>query len=170
MTMQLTDFNQAEKTQQAEALRRCCSAERWVQRMLDAGSFSSKSDLLESARIHWAAMSETDWLEAFAGHPMIGDIDSLRKKYAASKALSRQEQSGVDQASETTLQALADCNRRYLAQHGFIFIVFATGKSADQMLSLIRQCLNQPTESERRRAATEQLKITLLRLEQLIDA
>ncbi|MCH8529813.1 MAG: 2-oxo-4-hydroxy-4-carboxy-5-ureidoimidazoline decarboxylase [Saccharospirillum sp.] len=168
--MQLTEFNQAEKEQKAQALRRCCSAERWVQRMLKAGPFDSKSDLLESARIHWAAMSDDDWLEAFEGHPMIGDMDSLRKKYAASKGLSEREQSGVDQASEATLQALSDCNQRYLARHGFIFIVFATGKSADQMLSLIRQCLEQSTENERKRAAAEQLKITLLRLNQLIDA
>lgn len=166
--MQLTEFNQASRELRERELRRCCSAHRWVERMLEAGPFDSKTDLIESARIHWAAMSESDWLEAFDGHPMIGDIDSLRQKYAASKGLSEREQCGVERASETTLQALAECNQRYLARHGFIFIVFATGKTAEQMLTLIRQGLEQSTEAERERAAAEQLKITLLRLEQLI--
>ncbi|MHA7880390.1 MAG: 2-oxo-4-hydroxy-4-carboxy-5-ureidoimidazoline decarboxylase [Saccharospirillum sp.] len=166
--MQLTEFNQVSRAQRAGELSRCCSAPRWVERMLDAGPFDSKADLLESARIHWAAMSETDWLAAFEGHPMIGDIDSLRQKYAASKGLSEREQGGVAGASEATLKALAECNQHYFDRHGFIFIVFATGKTAEQMLALIRQCLDQPTEAERKRAAGEQLKITLLRLDQLI--
>lgn len=167
--MTLDELNQGTPQTRAEFFRTCCTAERWVERMMAAAPFDSKTDLLESARIHWAAMGETDWRQAFEGHPMIGDIDSLRAKYQASRGHSTEEQSGVDGASEATLQALARGNRDYLERHGFIFIVYASGKTADQMLDLLRARIDNTTEQELKLAAQQQLKITLLRLDQGVD-
>lgn len=46
------------------------------------------------------------WLEAFAAHPKIGDLEGLRKKYGAFAAMSQGEQAAAAaSASQDTLQA-----------------------------------------------------------------
>jgi OHCU decarboxylase len=117
-----------------------------------------------------AALVEADWLEAFAAHPLIGDVDSLRKKYGATRDLAAGEQAGAAGAGAATLQELADLNRSYREMFGFIFIVFATGKSADEMLANLRSRLGNSRDEELRNAAAEQIKITRLRLEKLAAA
>ena len=71
-------------------------------------------------------------------------------------------------AAAQTLAQLADANRRYEAKHGFIFIVCATGRSADAMLHDLTVRLRCSTAEELRTAAEEQIKITRLRLAKLI--
>ena len=81
----------------------------------------------------------TGWLEAFAAHPKIGDMDSLRRKFDAFTAFSQGEQAAAAaSASDATLAALADMNARYEAKFGHIFIICAAGKSADFMLGAIQ--------------------------------
>lgn len=169
--MTLDDLNNASSQERADFFHSQCAARRWVERMTQSAPFASKAAVLSAARDHWATMNERDWREAFDGHPMIGNMDTLRAKYQSSRGHSSQEQSGVDGASDETLQALADENHAYLDRHGFIFIVFASGKSADQMLDQLRARINNSTEQELKLAAAQQLKITLLRLDtQLTDA
>ncbi|WP_127556133.1 2-oxo-4-hydroxy-4-carboxy-5-ureidoimidazoline decarboxylase [Saccharospirillum alexandrii] len=169
--MTLDELNNASPQERADFFHSQCAAVRWVERMTQSAPFASKEAVLSAARDHWATMNERDWREAFDGHPMIGNMDSLRAKYQSSRGHSSQEQSGVDGASDETLQALADENQAYLDRHGFIFIVFASGKSADQMLDQLRARINNSTEQELKLAAAQQLKITLLRLDtQLTDA
>jgi 2-oxo-4-hydroxy-4-carboxy-5-ureidoimidazoline decarboxylase len=167
--MTLDELNQSNTQQQTDYFYSQCAASRWVGLMVQSAPYSSKAEVLDAARQHWATMTETDWREAFDGHPMIGNIESLRAKYQSSRGHSSQEQSGVDDACDATLQALADENRAYLDRHGFIFIVFASGKSADQMLDQLRARLNNSTEQELKLAAAQQLKITLLRLDTNLD-
>ena len=95
---------------------------------------------------------------------MIGDVDSLRAKYASTKNLASNEQQGAAQADEATLVELSALNHQYLAKHGFIFIICATGLSAQTMLTALKQRYANDTPSEISLAAIEQLKITLLRL------
>ena len=62
------------------------------------------------------------------------------------------------------LTALAEANSDYLDRFGFIFIVCATGKTAEEMLPLLRERLPNDRATELRIAAEEQAKITALRL------
>jgi 2-oxo-4-hydroxy-4-carboxy-5-ureidoimidazoline decarboxylase len=101
-------------------------------------------------------------------HPRIGDVSKLREKYKATGAWSEQEQRGMEGAGEDVIQALADGNRAYEERFGFIFLVCATGKSAAQMLGLLRERMNNPPDRELRVAAEEQAKITRIRLEKLL--
>ncbi len=112
-------------------------------------------------------LAEADWLEAFAAHPMIGDVESLRKKYTSTKSLAAGEQFGAAGASEATLAELARLNHEYHEKFGFIFIVFATGKSADEMLAMLEGRVDNSRDQELRNAAAEQMKITRLRLQKL---
>jgi OHCU decarboxylase len=149
------------------ALTNCCAATAWVCGMLAARPFADDNAVFATSESIAATLAESDWLEAFAAHPLIGDVDSLRKKYAATKQLAAGEQSGVDVASETTLRELSELNRNYFARFGFIFIVFATGKTADEMLAILKSRIDNDREQEIANAAAEQLKITRLRLEKL---
>ncbi|MFT3923455.1 MAG: 2-oxo-4-hydroxy-4-carboxy-5-ureidoimidazoline decarboxylase [Myxococcales bacterium] len=149
-------------------LFRCCGSERWVQGMLARRPFASDAELHELARDLWRELSEQDYLEAFAQHPEIGaDLAKLREKFASSAQWSNAEQAGVNGASEQTLAALRDGNLAYKQRFGFLFIVCATGKSAPEMLALLRARLPHERGRELEVAAEEQAKITALRLEKL---
>lgn len=152
------------------ALTRCCGASRWVQRMVSARPFADDATLLDVAKAHWAAMAEADILEAFGHHPEIGaNIEALREKFAATAQWSAGEQASVATASEDTLVALRDGNVAYRQRYGFIFIVCATAKTAEQMLALLRERMHNERAEELAIAAGEQAKITALRVAKLAD-
>ncbi len=165
--MNLDDFNAADSHTAADALRRCCSCSRWVEQLVKGRPYADSDALRKAADRVWAGLGEDDYLEAFAGHPQIGDIDSLREKYADTRALAAGEQSGVAAADEETLQRLARGNARYLAHFGFIFIVCASGRSAAEMLQLLEARLNNSHAQELANAAEEQRRIFQIRLGQL---
>jgi 2-oxo-4-hydroxy-4-carboxy-5-ureidoimidazoline decarboxylase len=145
-------------------LRACCGSERWVERMMHSRPFASRETALAAARDVWLSLDETDWREAFSRHPKIGDRDALQRRFPESHQLSAREQAGVDGAHEDVLGELASRNREYEARFGYIFIVCATGKSAGEMLVLLRERLTHSPADEIRVAAGEQAKITALRL------
>jgi 2-oxo-4-hydroxy-4-carboxy-5-ureidoimidazoline decarboxylase len=149
-------------------LLRCCGSQRWADAMTASRPFLSGPQLKERARLIWGELCEADFREAFAHHPEIGaDLEKLRAKFTGSLAWSNAEQAGVNTASEATLEALRDANVSYRRRFGYIFIVCATGKTADEMLALIRARLLNAPDLELRVAAEEQAKITELRLEKL---
>ena len=59
-------------------------------------------------------------------------------------------------------------NAEYEEKFGFIFIVFATGKTPEQMLELLRSRMRNDRQTEIANAVREQMKITRLRLERFI--
>jgi allantoicase len=140
-------------------LHRVCGSSRWVQRMMSVRPFASWDDLLSKANLAWLELEEEDWLEAFAAHPRIGE----RKQ-----GWSSQEQSGTRSASDETMQRIADGNREYEENFGFIDLVCATGKSADELLGNLTERLTHDRDAELRIAAEEQAKIIVLRLEKLV--
>jgi 2-oxo-4-hydroxy-4-carboxy-5-ureidoimidazoline decarboxylase len=153
------------------ALARCCGAARWVDAMLARRPFASTPALYAEADATWAALGREDFLEAFAHHPRIGaradDAAAADPRAAAALAWSGQEQARVSDADAETRRALGAANEEYLRRFGYIFIVCATGKSAAEMLALLRARLaNDPTR-ELAIAAGEQARITRLRLEKL---
>ena len=145
-------------------LTRACGASRWVDRMMARRPFGGDARLLRAARIEWFGLTEADWLEAFSQHPMIGDRASLAARFPATHDLSSKEQSAVNVASARVIDELAKANQEYLDRFGFIFIVCATGKSAEEMLQLLRDRLGNDRATELRTAAEEQARITALRL------
>jgi 2-oxo-4-hydroxy-4-carboxy-5-ureidoimidazoline decarboxylase len=154
----------ASESDAAAWLMRCCGSQRWVRRMLARRPFGDDERLQTIAREEWFALAPDDWREAFTHHPQIGDRASLRARFPETAHLSAAEQSGVGAASDAVLDALAEGNRAYYAKFGFIFIVCATGKTADEMLELLRARLANDPAVEIRNAAEEQAKITALRL------
>ena len=162
--MTLNELNALTPSQAYQYFEQACAAKNWVSRMVEARPYYSLARIETQAKLAWKACNNDDILEAFTAHPMIGDVDSLRAKFANTKAIASGEQSGTAQASEETLLALKKANEDYLKKHGFIFIICATGLSADTMLNALLARLPNSTDEEITIAAGEQLKITLLRL------
>ena len=170
MKYDLDTFNQLTLSEVQTALFNCCGSTQWVKKLMDHFPFSDERQLFEKACQYWYQdCAESDCLEAFSHHPLIGDKEKLREKFAGTRQWAANEQSGVVGASDSTLERLANQNQAYYDQNGFIFLVFATGKSADEMLHLLDNRLSHRREEELLIAKGEQFKITLLRLQKLID-
>ena len=130
--------------------------------------YQNLDELTLTANEIWWSLEQSDWLEAFRSHPKIGEKKSAETVSEQARKWSGQEQSAVQTATQETLDSLAQLNHRYEAEFGFIFIVCATGKSADEMLALLRQRLQNDIETELPIAAAEQAKITEIRLKKLV--
>jgi allantoicase len=144
------------------AFLRCCGSTRWASVMAAGRPFEDVPALLRKAERTWWSLAEADHLEAFAAHPKIGESSSSSRWSAG-------EQAGASRAADTTLAELAAGNRDYVAKHGFIFIVCASGRSADEMLAELRARFGNTRDVELRVAAEEQAKITRLRLHKLLQ-
>jgi len=164
----LHELNILPKEQLIEELSKCCGSSAWVNKMLAFFPADDLVELLEDAEEQWYTCSEEDWKEAFEHHPKIGDTESLKKKFASTAQWASDEQSAANNASQQTIEALAEGNRLYEKKFGYIFIVCATGKSAEEILTILQTRLQNNPEVEIEIAADEQNKITKLRLEKLL--
>jgi OHCU decarboxylase len=151
--MTLNDLNH-------EALMTCCGSERWVAAMLSKRPFADDAALHSAAENIWWSLGEADWLEAFSKHPEIGA--------KSANGWSAQEQRGMLTADKDTSDAMADLNRAYKQRFGWIFIVCASGKSADEMKTLLQQRLTCDPADELYTAAGEQAKIMHIRLNKML--
>lgn len=167
--MNLRTLNQLPPDDAEEVFRGCCGTGWWARQMAACRPFTDASQLHDTADAIFDQMAEGHWLEAFAAHPKIGDVDSLRMKFAGNKQWSAGEQAGVDTADNQTLAELADANDVYEARFGYIFIVCAAGLSADEMLAALRRRLRHDAATEAPVAAAEQRKITHLRLDKVLS-
>jgi OHCU decarboxylase len=134
----------------------CCGCQEWARRMEQARPFRNLAALLSAADEIWRSLSQWHWTEAFAHHPRIGEN-------ATGQA--GEEQTGARKASPAIREALARANRNYEEKFGRVFLVCATGKSAEEMLALCRERLHNDSETEMRIASEEQRKIISLRLQ-----
>lgn len=154
---------------EAEAeLRTCCGSREWARRMSALRPFADLAGVLEAADEVWWSLDRAEWLEAFRSHPRIGERRAEAPRTGREEGWSRGEQSGMDAAAEETRRALAEGNRAYEARFGHVYLVCATGKSAEEMFALLRERLSNDPGAELRVAAGEQEKITRLRLRKLL--
>lgn len=167
MNAALAAWNHADQTAALEAMLACCGAQRWAEAMVGLRPISSIEKLSEAADQAWSKMGETDWLEAFACHPRIGTRNqSGGATHGQGRATewSREEQSFTSSATEQLLNELAEGNALYEQRFGFIYVVCATGKSAGEMLAILRRRLTSSREAELREAAEQQRQIMQIRL------
>lgn len=147
---------------------KCCGSTNWARRMVEQRPFADVAELVSKADDHWQSLAAEDWLEAFRSHPKIGEKKAEQTQSETARTWSEQEQAGTTDSAMETMQSLAAGNREYEKKFGHIFIVCASGKTADEMLSILSDRLNNDADSELRIAAEEQRKITQLRLEKLV--
>ena len=118
--------------------------------------------LLDAAERAWAGLAPSDWAEALAGHPRIGE------RGGSAPIASEHEQQAVRGSSRDVLGRLAQENRRYEARFGHIFLISAAGKSADEVMAALRERMKNDPVTEQQVAAGEHRKIARTRLEALM--
>jgi 2-oxo-4-hydroxy-4-carboxy-5-ureidoimidazoline decarboxylase len=165
----LDELNSLSRVAAARVLYACGGNRRWVDAMLQRRPYASVDALLDASDVEWRVTGPNDWREAFAGHPRIGERrPEDRRPEDRGPDWSAAEQSGVDAADAATRSALADGNREYEERFGHIFLVCASGKSAAEMLALLRARMSNTPDQELAVAGDELRKIARVRLEKLL--
>ncbi len=163
MTLAVNNLNELPRDTAAELLRSCCGSSRWIDEMIVRRPYYSVDELLVAADEVWASTTASDWHDAFAHHPRIGER-AVATQTAQSAAWSASEQSAVATAPVATQADIAAINREYERRFGYIYIVCAADKSAEQLLTIAKARLQNDAATELNVAAEEQRQITQLRL------
>jgi 2-oxo-4-hydroxy-4-carboxy-5-ureidoimidazoline decarboxylase len=155
----------------ADEILPCCGSRSWAKGVTSRRPFADESTLLAASDDVWLSLTESDWLEAFLGHPRIGESavaesPERQKKRAPSQSIvwSEQEQSNVATADDALKAALANGNREYERRFNRTFIVCASGKSPAEILSILQRRLANDGSAELHEAAEQQRQITQIRL------
>jgi len=144
-------------TEDLEArLYACLANRRWAHAVA--------SGLFEVAGKAMDTLTDQEWLEAMTAHPRIGE------RGGDAAASSEQEQGRALQSSPETLAALASENRHYEERFGHVFLIAASGRSAEEILAELRRRMNNDAAAELSEAKRELRKIANLRLERMLEA
>ena len=167
--MTVQELNSLPYHEAVKQLTICCGSSKWVEMMTNLRPFLNRTELLDAAKKTWFSLTNQDWLEAFEHHPKIGDLESLRNKFQETAEFSLSEQNGLNDVSEDILIQLEKGNRLYENKFGYIFIVCASGKNAEEILALLQARINNDPKEELLIATNDQNEITILRIEKLLD-
>jgi len=132
----------------------CLASGRWARAVASGEQAEQAMDRL----------TDEEWLEAMKAHPRVGE------RGGDAPTSSEREQSRAMQASAATLTALAAENRRYEERFGHVFLIFASGRSGEEILSELRRRMNNDPAAELEEAKHELRKIALMRLRELVTA
>jgi OHCU decarboxylase len=168
--MILAELNMLPRYRAEDELLKCCGSTAWAREMSRRRPFANADRLIEAAGEIWWRLDPDHWMQAFRAHPQIGQRQQTAHASEQAQAWSAQEQSGMSRAGVGVAMELEHANQEYLAKFGYIFIVCASGRNAEEMLAILRSRLPNSPEQEIRMAAEEQNKITRLRLEKLLTA
>jgi len=158
-----------------EELLACCGSEDWADAVVARRPFGTLDELLAVAEQEWWRLPEPAWLEAFTAHPRIGERPTVPSAAPTSARATvvgldapRREQAAMDSASAELRAAMAEGNEAYEERFGYIFLIRAAGRTAAEMLTLLRERLDNDAASELRVAAGQQAEITAMRLHRLV--
>lgn len=166
----LPRWNSMPREKAVEEILPCCGSHAWARAMATRRPIRTKADLLAACDAIWRDLPVSDWIEAFQSHPRIGDSKAPSAASAQSARWSRTEQQNVGSAGEAVKAALAEGNRAYEQLFGRIFIVCATGKSAEEILEILERRLRNDDQTELLEAAEQQRQIAHLRLKKWLNS
>jgi 2-oxo-4-hydroxy-4-carboxy-5-ureidoimidazoline decarboxylase len=160
----LQRWNELDVSNAESEILPCCGSRAWAQELASLRPFAGPHDLLTTSDGVWSNLDVADWDEAFASHPRIGEQKAPASTTAQSSQWSTQEQSAAELSDSRIKDQLRRANALYEARFGRIYIVCATGKSAEEMLAILQRRLDNEDAVELREAAEQQRQITQLRL------
>jgi 2-oxo-4-hydroxy-4-carboxy-5-ureidoimidazoline decarboxylase len=164
----LAHLNHLPASAAEDELLTCCSAPSWAERMAAGRPYLSADDAIRQSATIVASMTVADLAEALAGHPRIGQRTEADHGPLRSAAWSAQEQSGVNDADAATTLGLAQSNLEYERRFGHIYLVCASGRTGEQLLSLLRSRLRNDAPAEWQVVRSELQKINEIRLRKLL--
>jgi len=166
----LAKWNNLRPDEAAEEILPCCGSKAWARDMAARRPILDEADLLAGCDHVWKNLPESEWMEALGSHPRIGESRSPAFGPERSTAWSLEEQQKVGTAGEDVKAALREANRAYEQRFNRIFIVCATGKSAPEILGMLRRRLRNDETTELQEAAEQQRQIAHLRLKKWLSS
>jgi 2-oxo-4-hydroxy-4-carboxy-5-ureidoimidazoline decarboxylase len=158
----LVRFNGLEESAARAVLVEVCASEAWADRLLAARPCTTADDLYAQSDAATAALGDADLAEAMAGHPPIG-------RPRPGDATSAREQRGMAGATEQLRAQMLELNLAYQEKFGHVFLICATGRTAEQMRDAVRERLGNTPEQEREIVRTELGRINRIRLARLVE-
>jgi OHCU decarboxylase len=165
--MAFEQWNTAQTPQAEATLLACCGSPEWARVLAHRRPYASFDALLADAEAFWFELPESEWLAAFACHPRIGEAKAPPSAGAQFAHWSGTEQASAQATLEAVAAALAEGNRAYEAKFGFLYIVFASGRTAPELLRVLEDRLENDRATELREAARQQWAIAKLRMERM---
>ena len=159
----LARFNALEEHAALAALHQACASTAWARRVLAARPYATADDLCAAGDAATAGLTAADLDEAMAGHPPIGRPEP-------GDPVSAREQSGMAAAPDGLRAEMLELNLAYQERFGHVFLIFATGKTDEEMLAAARRRVHHSDAQERATVRTQLELIVLLRLDKLLDA
>ena len=144
------------------ALLACCGCRLWAEILTQQRPYGSATEAMERASALWFTLAESDWLEAFAQHPRIGEV---KAPVSAFLTHSTGEQAAAQETLAGVAAQLFEGNAAYEERFGFRYLVFASGRTAPELLAVLNERLGRTREEELEEAARQQDLITRLRME-----
>ncbi|MEU4245500.1 2-oxo-4-hydroxy-4-carboxy-5-ureidoimidazoline decarboxylase [Actinoplanes sp. NPDC026619] len=161
-------FNALPAVRLEEDLLACCAAPAWGAAVAAKRPYRERSEIISAGDAAARGLTWPDVLAGLSAHPRIGERAAGDSKEAA---FSRREQSTAAQgADELTKAALIEANRAYEERFGHVFLIFASGRTQEEILAVARERVANDEETERAVVRDELRKIALLRLERVLDA
>lgn len=167
MTLTLSALNALSTSEAERELLACCGSQAWARDVAASRPYPDTETLLSTSDWVWSRLAPDDWREAFAKHPRIGEPAAATAP-GTERRWSEGEQSRAQQSASSVLAQLALTNAKYEDRFGHVFLICATGRTADEILANARERLHNDPERELRIAAEEQRRITHLRLRKLL--
>lgn len=164
MSATLTRWNLVTPDEAEHEILPCCGSQVWAHEMAVRRPLADEASILSAAQEIWRNLSEADWIEAFRSHPRIGETRPEQPSHARSAGWSAQEQRNAGAAGDVAKMALAEANLEYEKRFGRIFIVCANGKSAPEILEILKLRMQNDPQAELHEAAEQQLQIMILRI------
>ncbi|MDQ0993795.1 2-oxo-4-hydroxy-4-carboxy-5-ureidoimidazoline decarboxylase [Streptomyces sp. V3I7] len=158
----LARFNALEEPAALAVLLQTCASAAWARRLLAARPYATTGALCAAGDAAMAELTAEDLAEAMAGHPPIG-------RPTPGDPASAREQRGMAGASEELKAEMLELNLAYQEKFGHVFLICATGRTAEQMRDAARERLGNAPEREREVVRTELGRINRIRLARLAE-
>jgi 2-oxo-4-hydroxy-4-carboxy-5-ureidoimidazoline decarboxylase len=159
-------FNDEPADRAVQGLRACNAAPRFAAEVVAGRPYRDVDTLVGRAEEVCRALPWEDVAIALAAHPRIGDRVAGS---AAEAESSRREQRSMDDADAATREALLEGNRAYEERFDHVFLIRASGRSPEEMLTELRRRLRNDAESEHAEVIEQLAQITGIRVLELVS-
>jgi 2-oxo-4-hydroxy-4-carboxy-5-ureidoimidazoline decarboxylase len=157
------DFNALPPKEAEERLYGCLANRRWAVEVSSGRPYPDAQSFLTAASLALNELTDDDWLAAFKSHPRIGE------RGGDAPESSEREQSRAMQSTAETMAELEAENRRYEHRFGHGFLINASGRSGEEILSELRRRLKNDPAQELAEARRELAQIAEQRLSKLVS-
>lgn len=158
----LDAFNRLPDAAVGDELQACCTSRRWIRMVAAQRPYPGREQLFSASDQAVGELAGVDLDEALAGHPRIGER-------VQPDSWSAGEQRGMDGATDDVQARIAAGNREYEERFGHVYLVCATGKSAEELLGILFSRLGNDPDTERAVTKGELAQINRIRLAALLD-